>query len=223
MSQDICIDNFPTGFIKLKELGRGAESVVYKYETPNGEFIAVKEYKPGHTYTDELSIIEKFDESSPFLKYYGVKDIGGKHYMFMEYFEGGTWLKYRKRFVKGDPTNITDKLNVLIEKVIHMLKYLHSKRILHSDFGSGKNVLINDDRIVIIDFGMNVSTCSFSNKYNSYSFYNNYTFFTKMLEKFIEKAIKSGFIINDGCETLTKEKVSCFLDRKYVTLMSGTY
>lgn len=43
MSQDIFIDAFPTGFIQLEELGRGTESVVYRYITPNGNFIAVKE------------------------------------------------------------------------------------------------------------------------------------------------------------------------------------
>lgn len=131
----------------------------------------------------------------------------------MEYFEAEKWCEYSKHILSGDPTNITNKVYELMGKIIRMLKYLESKQILHNDFGRGENVLINDDRIVIIDFGMNVSSDSLS---------DNYKFFDDMFGCFIRNAIELGFTINDGCESLTNEKVPNFLKHKYATLISET-
>lgn len=220
-------DDFPNGYIQEELLGQGAEAQVFKYLAPNGCYIAVKKYRNRKSlnnngtkffcettrnnstkpnYDDEWEIVQKLENNSYLLKYYGIKEIAEQQYLLMEYFPGITLACYFGNYFK-QPRDITDEINTLTITLTECLHYLYKNNIYHGDLIKDGNILVNPDtsRAIIIDFGYNV--------YNGKLDVEALLLF--LLKSQIQSLIYKEFIINYNNRIMIGEEVESYLSEKF--------
>lgn len=137
----------------LKELGRGANGIVYEaVEDKSNKFVAIKSIP-----NDKLSnprLMEQFKKElktlyrlshKNIIKIVGVEKTINNVYLILEYCNGGTLYDY-SQFYKRTYKNRLPELIVqkIIKQVIEGLKFMHKNHIIHRDIKL-ENILINFD------------------------------------------------------------------------------
>lgn len=104
----------------------------------------------------EIFFYEKIPHHPNLLKYYGHTRADGKILMLMEYIHGGDmWTQYLKN---EQPVTKSPKIRYRVAKHMYqlceVLKYIHSKGVIHADL-KAENVLIDEqDNVRLCDFGL---------------------------------------------------------------------
>jgi serine/threonine protein kinase len=141
-----------------KELGRGGMAVVYRAVQENlGRDVALKVLPQGLTHDKKL--LERFHRearsaaqlSHPnIITIFDEGEIGGVHYMAMEYLEG---RDLHEIVQESGPLPI-DQAASMGAKVADALGYAHQRDTIHRDVKSSNVMVTNDGRPVLMDFGI---------------------------------------------------------------------
>ena len=135
----------------LNKLGKGAFSTVFKgVHRINKKLVAIKVEKSANTLKHESKILSYLNRelpgslNIPTLFWYGLY---GDNVCISTTFYEMTLLQYMD---KVSPT----KLLGLCEKLILVIKQLHSAHIVHSDIKPDNFMVDNRENLIIIDFGL---------------------------------------------------------------------
>lgn len=148
-------NNEHKNLLLYEELGRGAQSKVYRGKFENEKIImAVKIYHKSIIENDELhkSLFKseyknhKNLSHENIVKFYGYGHDKYNYYFLFEYCNGGT--------LKNKKLNLTKSREYFIQ-ILKALKYLKREKILHLDI-KPDNILIKNDKIKLADFGFSV-------------------------------------------------------------------
>ncbi|RIB24829.1 kinase-like domain-containing protein [Gigaspora rosea] len=149
-------------FKELKYVGRGGYAIVYSAEYC-GQQYALKslgntlrlENKEAMSFIHELKILRELSHPN-IINFYGVSKDPHTHnlVLILQLANGGTLRNYLESKWKDDNFEIpwNELINIAVE-ITCGLRYLHEKKICHRDLHSN-NILINDGKILISDFGI---------------------------------------------------------------------
>lgn len=136
-------------------IGAGRYGICFLAKTENGQKVAIKRFKPSMFKKNseknvyEAVILSKLKDKriSEFL---GVINEKGFYGFVLEFKDGSTVkdmiFKYKHKFSHEEFFNIGIKL-------IRIIKYLHENGVVHRDIRI-PNVLIHNDEVYLIDFGL---------------------------------------------------------------------
>lgn len=143
-------------FEKIKKIGEGGFGSVYKYKWKRRVlYVALKRLKDdgddSQDFVKELSLLRMGSPHPNIINFHGVtEDNDGYYNMVLECANDGNLRDYLKN--NFETLQWIDKLHIA-EEIVHGLIYLHDQNIVHRDFHS-KNILINQGRPKIADFGL---------------------------------------------------------------------
>ncbi len=142
----------------LEVLGRGGMGVVYKAMDPSiGRLVAIKMMTGG--FADNPDLLRRFyreAQSTGTLQHpnivivYELGDQDGNPYMVMEFLEG---VGLDKMIAERRPLTLVQKLDILIQ-VCNGLNYAHSRGVVHRDVKPANIVLLKNNNVKIVDFGI---------------------------------------------------------------------
>lgn len=161
------IDGYPVA----KELGRGASGIVYLVKLPGRQkFAALKLFTGELTDADILRFRREFGalarcRHEGIVSVYGLGEHENSPYILMEYVKGKPIdIALRDGLRLHQPLTM-DRIPRCIQvfsRILHILNYLHQKRIVHSDIKPA-NIFINDnDQVKILDFGLSWNRSAYS-------------------------------------------------------------
>ncbi|RIB07361.1 kinase-like domain-containing protein [Gigaspora rosea] len=158
-------------FKKKKHIGKGGVGTVYSaYSEDIDETIALKSLNDDlidenkfHEFVREVKNIIKVHNHANIIKFFGfTKDTTtgtGLSYMVLQFANNGDLRSYlRDHFSE---LNWSTKIK-MAKDISNGLKCLHKANIVHRDLHD-KNILVNDSRLMIADFGLSKSLGSTSN------------------------------------------------------------
>lgn len=99
-------------------------------------------------FLDEARILAKFDNESGVVKVRDVFEENNTVYIIMEYLDGITLKEYLQQ--KGTLT--PGETMTLLMPIMKSLKNVHNQGLLHRDI-SPDNIMLVDDRVILLDFG----------------------------------------------------------------------
>lgn len=150
--------HFNQRYYVAERAGEGGMSLVYKAKHKlTGRTVAIKVLKP-ELYTDK-NILDRFYQeikigatlSHPnLLKISYGENYNGLHFLEMEYLKGKSLHNY---IYKKGPLK-EQKTISLILPIISALSYLHHGQIIHRDIKSSNIFITNQNRPVLMDFGV---------------------------------------------------------------------
>jgi predicted Ser/Thr protein kinase len=134
-------------------LGEGGMGAVYRaYDAVLGEEVALKvvrgEFADQAALRDEVRIAQQVTHHNV-CRTYDLEDIGGRHFIKMEYIQGETLTA---RIANVGRLPIATAVAIARE-VAEGLAAAHSRGIAHRDLKPG-NVMLCGDRVVLMDFGL---------------------------------------------------------------------
>ncbi|GBC05823.1 hypothetical protein RclHR1_06450001 [Rhizophagus clarus] len=162
-------------FSQIDKIGSGSFGEVYKASLANRGLVALKMIFNEHLnieddvinkFIEELKLLRKIDYHQNINRILGItKDAKLNYILVLEYANEGNLREYLKE--KFTSLEWSDKIQMALN-IANGLKFLHSKEIIHRDLHS-KNILVNDRKLSIADFGLSKSlaeatTNSVSNK-----------------------------------------------------------
>ncbi|MDQ5985610.1 MAG: Serine/threonine-protein kinase PknD [Syntrophus sp. SKADARSKE-3] len=142
----------------LKELGHGAQGIVYLAEDPRLErAVAIKTIdrllsaEQGIRLMDEARTISKMRHPN-IVSVYEAGDIDGKPYVVFEYVEG---ISLRERIKKDSILPVREAVSMMIQ-ILDGMDYAHKMGIIHRDL-SPANIMLDRHGVArIMDFGLSV-------------------------------------------------------------------
>lgn len=126
----------------LEKIGEGRTSKVYLSDD-----IVIKRIEKSWYREEEIDVLKKLDHHSIIKLLNNFKD-DYYVYLFLEYFPGKDLYAWKNEIDNKNPEIIDD----VITQLLNVIKYIHNENIIHGDL-SVTNVLINKNRVKIIDFG----------------------------------------------------------------------
>jgi cell division control protein CDC15 len=141
---------------KLKVIGRGGSSIVYKGEIKQtGKYVAVKEVMTDGMSADQMRSISgevdtmKLLDHENIVRCFGLQQRSNKLFIFLEYCDRGSLRHY---YQKHGALPELQTANAMLQ-ILRGLQYLHSHGIAHRDV-KGANVLLNKQgTLKLADFG----------------------------------------------------------------------
>jgi serine/threonine protein kinase len=137
----------------LKELGRGANGIVYEaVEDKSNKFVAIKAIPNDklnnprlmEQFKKELKTLYRLSHKN-IIKIIGVEKTINNVYLILEYCNGGTLYDYSQFYKRTYKTRIPEFIvQKIIKQVIEGLKFMHKSHIIHRDIKL-ENILINFD------------------------------------------------------------------------------
>lgn len=150
----------PGGWMKGHLLGSGAFGKVYKgIHSETGEFCAIKEVEfveNDQRSKESLQQLEKEIISLSTLQhpnivqYKGSERVGDSLYIYLELISGGSLYKLYQEFKKLEEPVIRR----YTRQILHGLKYLHVRKIVHRDIKCANILVDQDGTIKLADFGV---------------------------------------------------------------------
>ncbi|KAF0470041.1 kinase-like protein [Gigaspora margarita] len=159
----------------LKRIGRGGYAIVYE-ATFQGQRYAIKSLNNNLSFADkkiyqqfrhELKLLYAVEGHPNIVKFHGIsRDTKSNNFMLvLQYANSGNLREYlQNKQEEGIYKILWTELVKIAKEITIGLKYLHEKDIIHRDLHS-KNILINDGKALITDFGISQrlnDTTSFS-------------------------------------------------------------
>lgn len=144
--------------IDSEVLGQGAFSMVRKgYDLKENQTIAVKVVDKAQLKERDRALVAREIRVWQTLQHpniarmLGHQEVGGKIYIFMEYFAGGDLLSLAIR----EPRFVQMKARKFFLSILSAVEYLHKRGIAHRDLKL-ENILLseNNTRVAITDFGL---------------------------------------------------------------------
>lgn len=136
-------------------IGRGGMGVVYKARDPQlDRLVAIKMIIGANP-----ALLKRFDveaRSTAGLQHQNIVTIydfgnqDGNPYLVMEYLEGSS---LESAISSGRPISLANKLRICIN-ICNGLAYAHERGIIHRDIKPANVMLLNDDSVKIVDFGI---------------------------------------------------------------------
>jgi serine/threonine-protein kinase len=136
-------------------IGRGGMGVVYKARDPQlDRLVAIKMIIGANP-----ALLKRFDteaRSTGSLQHQNIVTIydfgnqDGNPYLVMEFLEG---MSLESAISSARPMTLSNKLSICID-VCNGLSYAHQRGIIHRDIKPANVMLLNDDNIKIVDFGI---------------------------------------------------------------------
>ncbi len=136
-------------------IGRGGMGVVYKARDPQlDRLVAIKMIIGANP-----ALLKRFDveaRSTAGLQHQNIVTIydfgnqDGNPYLVMEYLEGSS---LESVISSGRPISLANKLRICIN-ICNGLAYAHERGIIHRDIKPANVMLLNDDSVKIVDFGI---------------------------------------------------------------------
>ena len=157
-SSTTIIDVFSSRYEIIEEIGRGGMATVYKAQQkrPNRS-VALKIIPKEFTHDQEfITRFHREADSAANLNHRNIitihdeGDIGGYPYMAMEYLEGGT---VREK-IKASGVFTEAEIKKILLPIIDALGYAHKKGIVHRDIKSSNIMFGENNRPVLMDFGI---------------------------------------------------------------------
>jgi len=142
----------------IKKIGSGGFGVVYKaYDDLLKSYVAIKFINPMKV-SDEKKfmrlkreiIISRDITDRRLIKIFSLEEYKGLHYLIMEYVEGETLDKYVVKYGKFK----WSEFKFIFEDILEALKVLHNNNIVHRDIKPSNIMLIKDNKVKILDFGL---------------------------------------------------------------------
>lgn len=137
----------------LKELGRGANGIVYEaVEDKSNKFVAIKAIPNDklnnprlmEQFKKELKTLYRLSHKN-IIKIVGVEKTINNVYLILEYCNGGTLYDYSQYYKKTYKNRLPELIvQKIIKQVIEGLKFMHKNHIIHRDIKL-ENILINFD------------------------------------------------------------------------------
>lgn len=137
----------------LKELGRGANGIVYEaVEDKSNKFVAIKaipneklnNQRLMEQFKKELKTLYRLSHKN-IIKIVGVEKTINNVYLILEYCNGGTLYDYTQYYKKTFKARLPELIvQKIIKQVIEGLKFMHKNNIIHRDIKL-ENILINFD------------------------------------------------------------------------------
>jgi tetratricopeptide (TPR) repeat protein len=144
----------------LEELGRGGMGIVYKAEDPSLErLVAIKILPPKllrskealKRFLREAKVAAKLDHPN-IIPIYDIGEDNGIYYMVMEYLEGKTLREWMEARLDID----IEKSLRLFKQIAEALGYAHKRKVIHRDVKPENIMVIHEDKIKVMDFGIAV-------------------------------------------------------------------
>ncbi len=139
----------------LSVIGRGGMGVVYKARDPQlDRLVAIKMIIGANP-----ALLKRFDteaRSTGSLQHQNIVTIydfgnqDGNPYLVMEFLEG---MSLESAMSSARPMTLSSKLGICID-VCNGLSYAHQRGIIHRDIKPANVMLLNDDNVKIVDFGI---------------------------------------------------------------------
>ena len=137
----------------LKELGRGANGIVYEaVEDKSNKSVAIKAIpydklsnpRQMEQFKKELKTLYRLSHKN-IIKIVGVEKTINNVYLILEYCNGGTLYDYTQFYKRTYKTRLPELIvQKIIKQVIEGLKFMHKSNIIHRDIKL-ENILINFD------------------------------------------------------------------------------
>ncbi|RIB14059.1 kinase-like domain-containing protein [Gigaspora rosea] len=106
---------------------------------------------------NEIKIIMKLNHPN-IIKLYGVSNLQDTNFLVLQFVNGGDLRKYlQSKLSEGIFKIKFSEIYKFARQISKGLQYLHEKGIIHRDLHS-KNILINDNKILITGFNMSMQT-----------------------------------------------------------------
>ncbi|KAF0535471.1 kinase-like protein [Gigaspora margarita] len=145
-------------FIIKKQIGEGGFGTVYSadYEVQK---LALKRFTSKNTIRDfarEVKRIYKVSNHDNINRFHGITydPITKEYIMVLQLAKDGNLREYLKNQWKDNIFKISMiKIIQILNQIVEGLKFLHLNNIIHRDLHS-KNILLNEERILIADFGL---------------------------------------------------------------------
>jgi len=149
------------GYTALGVIRRGSMSVIFRgRDRKTDRIVAVKIHKPEarkaverleSRYRDftEGQITAAFDHPN-IVKCFGCGDLGGNHYLVLEYLEGVPLAS----LMAGKSKRLQGARLRLLHQSAAALAHVHAKRFVHQDFCPKNLLVINGNLVKLIDFGL---------------------------------------------------------------------
>jgi serine/threonine protein kinase len=149
-------------------LGRGGMARVYKgYDDRLQRYAAVKVINSDFNASDQAEYTERFRREARAIarlqhpNIVGVFQFGefeGNHYMAMVFLDGKDLRQILKEYAdKGEVMPLSDVLNI-VRGIGSALDYAHSRGVIHRDIKPSNIMLNTEDRAILTDFGLALST-----------------------------------------------------------------
>ncbi len=143
----------------IGELGKGAMGVVYKAEDPNiGRVVALKTMRVDAAGTEAQELLARFRNEARaagglnhpnIVTIYDAGEHEGLFYMAMEILEGET-LQHKMKHGSCTPEDVVS----IGCQVGDGLDYAHSRGVIHRDIKPANIMILPDDTVKIMDFGI---------------------------------------------------------------------
>jgi serine/threonine protein kinase len=141
----------------LEKLGEGGMGVVYKAEDTKLDRIVALKFLPFHLTKSDTDIARFLQEAKAaaalnhpnVCTIHEIHDEGENPFIVMEYVQG---LTLREK-IKNERFKIKDTIDYAIQ-IAEALKAAHSKGIVHRDIKSDNIMVMEDDRVKVMDFGL---------------------------------------------------------------------
>ncbi|MBI4243667.1 MAG: protein kinase [Planctomycetes bacterium] len=145
-------------YVKLRELGRGGNSIVYKaYDLTLKRHVALKIFKDSAS-DDEQQFIKEAEtiaslEHPNIVPIYEIEEIQNNHFIAMKLIDGVT---LDKLIGKIDQRKCAE----ILLKVCDAVDYAHSMGIIHRDIKPQNIIIDKSDWVYVLDFGIakNINT-----------------------------------------------------------------
>lgn len=143
-------------YVLVSELGKGQFGTVYKGKNSNNEIFAVKAVNKSSVnsssklkalFDTEVQVMSKLKHPN-LLHLYEFLETGNNYYLIIDFCKDGDFEGYLKKHqFLGE-----DEATYFLMQIMNGFRELHRNRIMHRDFKLA-NIFLNDDRLVIGDFG----------------------------------------------------------------------
>jgi eukaryotic-like serine/threonine-protein kinase len=141
----------------LKELGRGGMGIVFQaHDKQLKEQVAIKILSPLLSHDEQALERLKREVSSArrithpnVIRIHDISEMGGLHYVSMEYFPGTNLKEYVKR---SGALSMMQAYNIA-SQICDGLEAAHRQGVIHRDLKT-QNIIIHGNQIKIIDFGL---------------------------------------------------------------------
>jgi len=149
------------GFTPIGLVRQGSMSVIYKAtDRTTGRLVAIKLHKPEARKTieklesrfrdlNEGQITASFDHPNV-VKCIQHGDLGGTHFVVMEYLEGMTLAG----LTAGDSHKLDGRRLAFVRQAAAGIEHVHARKFIHRDFCLKNLFVTTDNRLKVIDFGL---------------------------------------------------------------------
>jgi serine/threonine protein kinase len=142
----------------IRELGRGAMSVVYKAHDPNiDRWVALKVMQFGPGVSNKLKKRFKREAiSAGRLKHPNIVAVHdadeerGKPYIIMEYLEGPILAQV----IETESPLTLERVTDIVGQIGNALDYAHQQGVIHRDIKPSNIFLLENDKVKVVDFGL---------------------------------------------------------------------